>query len=233
MTFIFFYRLNAQPTNVPEPTPIQQLTEVIKCPKCSEALALKYVNNSYVLSCFGYPECKHSIWLSNNLLKEVAATDTVCHKCGQGYKKLKFTLKSVRHAVSLNQILIADDGVTYISCIACDTALQELLDISKDSVMKNTISISSNSNRGNQNQVSVPRQPLAPRQIQPHSQPIQNRQPVPNRAPSWQQPPLIRQPAPTHRGQAPPSPPRGDGSNDVKCSACHKSARKYVFELHF
>lgn len=228
------------------------MIEIIKCPKClqSNSLALKIVNGTYVLSCFGYPDCKHSVWLRNNVIKEATRTDTVCSKCGPGYWKIKFTLKSVCHVIGLNQQYVGDDGLTYITCIACDTALQDVLDINKQSVAKcSTVSTAGNALAGNvnnraniQNPIfnTVPRppasrQPLAPRQLPTDRPPVQNRQPVPNRqtAPDWQAPtnwqaPSNRQAGPSNRPQNDPRGPgsSNDANDDVKCSNCNKPARK-------
>lgn len=144
----------------PPPFSGETYAEIIKCPKClrQNSITLKTVNDNYVLSCLGYPDCKNSIWLPSSIIKEVTVTSDVCSRCGPGYKKLKFRLKSIRHISVLNQRnFAADDALTYTTCIACDSSFQELCDISQPQVKWTDGTTAAERNQSSMNARNVPR----------------------------------------------------------------------------
>lgn len=193
---------------------------MFKCPNCSQdnSVALKRLNDSYVLTCLGYPDCRNSYWLPNSYIKEISVLPDECLRCGPGYHKVKLRLKSVRFTCTLIQRNIADDGVTYITCIVCDSSLKELLDIRIERG-----GTTSRNQTGNQGNASIRATPAATVSrptaiVLPCPLPATT---IPRPAPA---PPVYRAPAPPV-----PRPPRdrNAGSNtEVRCSKCNKVARK-------
>ena len=132
----FYCRLQAIPVDGPEPQAYPIDSEIFKCPKCSyeNSVALRNINNSHVLSCLGYPQCKNSIWLPSEIVKDVSTTNEDCPNCGNGFKKLKIRLKSMQHLSMLDIRNVVD--ADYVSCLVCDVNFQELCRIPKDAVRK-------------------------------------------------------------------------------------------------
>lgn len=118
-------RLQEQPRDGPEPQPTTQFQEVHKCPRCSSVIALKSVaDNRIMLTCLGYPACKESMWLPQEFFKEAVVTDDICPNCGPGFKKIKLKLKGMHLASFLNVNNV--EGLSYVTCPACDRSLKEL-----------------------------------------------------------------------------------------------------------
>lgn len=202
---------------------------VFKCPKCGgqNAINLKFINDSYVLSCSGFPDCRNSYWLPSNVVRKVTVLDADCPNCGPGYKKLQFDMKSVRHVCLLNPRYVSEDGLSYCSCIVCDRSLQELCDISinRCSVPSSApppppphgrmqIETSTNSNR------RPPAPPPPPAAIRATTtRPAAPPRPAPQRT----------VPAPRPRSNVAPPPSNNSSSAEVRCSACNKLARRFVF----
>lgn len=116
----------------PTPPPQQTMKPICKCQKCGVADNLLYLktindNNSLVISCSGYPECRHSIWLPMDIIREAIVTDTACQRCGTDTMKICLTFRRMQQMCLLNSAYM--DGLNYTSCIICDNSLRDLLDI--------------------------------------------------------------------------------------------------------
>lgn len=116
----------------PPTTPQQSMKPICKCQKCDIADNLLYLktindNNSLVISCSGYPECRHSIWLPMDTIREAHVTDTPCTRCGTDTMKICFKFRRMQQMCLLNSANI--EGLNYTSCLVCDNSLRELLDI--------------------------------------------------------------------------------------------------------
>lgn len=117
-------RLQAQPVDSPEPLRTNQFQDVHKCPRCSGVVALKHMpDNRIMLTCLGYPACKNSMWL-DQYFKEAVVTDEVCQNCGPGFKKIKLKLKGMHVSSFLNANNV--EGLSYVTCAACDRSLKDL-----------------------------------------------------------------------------------------------------------
>lgn len=118
-------RLQETPVDSPEPQPTTQFQEVHKCPRCSSMIALKTVqDNRIMLTCLGFPACKQSMWLSQEYFREGVVTEDICENCGPGFKKIKLKLKGMHLASFLNANNV--EGLSYVTCPACDRSLKEL-----------------------------------------------------------------------------------------------------------
>lgn len=209
---------------------------MFKCPNCAQAnsVALKRHNDSYVLSCLGYPDCRNSYWLPNSIIKEISVLPDECPRCGAGYRKVKLRLKSVRHTWSLIQRNLADDGVTYVTCIVCDSSLQELCDIRIGRGVTTPHNHSGNRDSASTGAANVRQTPAAtvPRPtaiVRPSPSPTTTI-PRPAAATSIPRPAAA---APVYRAPAPPPAPRpprgknaGNSDTEVRCNKCNKVARK-------
>lgn len=118
-------RLQETPVDAPEPQPTTQFQEVHKCPRCSSMMALKTVTDGrFMLTCLGFPACKQSMWLPQEYFKDAVVADDICENCGPGYKKLKLKLKAMHLISFLNANNV--EGLTYVTCPACDRSLKDL-----------------------------------------------------------------------------------------------------------
>jgi DNA topoisomerase-3 len=75
-------------------------------------------NGSFVVSCMGYPQCKHSRFFDN--LAAARVTDETCLRCGPdgSVKKLEFTF--ARGAAP-------GFPPVFVGCYACDAALADVV----------------------------------------------------------------------------------------------------------
>lgn len=188
-------------------------------------MALKVVNNSYCLTCCNYPTCRNTIWLPGSVIKKATATNKSCIKCGNDFKLVQYTLRSFRHSIVLDQRLIGEDGLTYETCLMCDTSFQDLCDINRgmlspDGTQNQSIRRVDSTTQRNNNSTSRDRAP--PNRTLPNN--------VPNTQRNHPPPPSIRPSAPPAPNFRPPTNPPPSSHNDdtaeVKCSKCNKVARK-------
>lgn len=250
----YTFRLESQPINAPPQQAYEEFTEVCKCPKCGNTMALKFLNNSYCLSCLNYPTCRNSTWLPGSVIKQATATATTCPRCGPNFKRVRFTLRSFRHSSVLNQRQLSDDGLTYETCLMCDTSFQELCDVnplflSPTAGSSNPIPIRDRPAL-NTSRAPVANRPAAPAAVNNRVTPSTNNWPVPatNNRPvpatnNWPVPatnnrpalaannrpalPANNRPASTNNNwPTPPAPPSNNSTNEVKCTKCNQTARK-------
>lgn len=126
-------RFNETPRE-PPPTIVSGIKkEIFKCPKCNQnhmGLSKKKDDAGYFIGCFGYPDCKNIIWLSD-MIKDIKVTDLNCATCGPQTKKISLTFKSRRFLAILGAI-----EETYTSCLVCDSNLRNALNIGDDKVIR-------------------------------------------------------------------------------------------------
>lgn len=182
----------------------------------------------------GYPECKHSIWLPPEIIKSATIVDEQCPKCGPGFKKIKFHLKSTQHLSALDIRNVFDRD--YITCLVCDLNLQELCNISKDSVKLNVNTslrtnnssnvATNNNNNARQSNNTSSRNSSSNRNTAPTTTYVN-----PNSRASW------TNTSNSFREPQPPPPPRNQPNNRkrpatdtnddiVYCQKCKEPARK-------
>jgi DNA topoisomerase III len=129
-------RFNEAPreaANIPNNT----IIELFKCPKCrkhSTTVKQKKDNSGGFISCLGYPECRHSIFLND--VKEITAVDEVCLNCRSTNKKvkLKFNQISMLGFMNENPNYSKIDRNYFISCLVCDENLRRVLKIPVENV---------------------------------------------------------------------------------------------------
>lgn len=219
-------RLEAGPVNraladAPMTAAAAAAPHVFNCPKCSEhcSTVLKFINEMFVLSCTGYPDCRNSYWLPSSVIRSVSVLDVDCPNCGPGYKKLKIVLKSIRHVTMLNQRYVNhdDDGlISYCSCIFCDRNLQDLCDIS---IMRPSAQLQTNNNSNRR-----PPAPPAPPAVRMAAPAMPPPRPTPQPRPVAAPRPATAAPRPAARAAPPPS---ANNSPEVRCSVCNKLARRF------
>ncbi|KMQ86449.1 dna topoisomerase 3-alpha-like protein [Lasius niger] len=126
---------------------------ILKCPKCGSDMVLKErkQGKGKYISCMGYPTCVNVIWFPETV-KDVEVLNETCNQCTENIHKLKFQL--VRNVIPLY-------GTSYTTCIGCDTAFNEILNIKQDRIRqtertntihndrRNTSSFTSTSNNFN------------------------------------------------------------------------------------
>uniref|UniRef100_A0A336L9Q8 DNA topoisomerase n=1 Tax=Culicoides sonorensis TaxID=179676 RepID=A0A336L9Q8_CULSO len=110
-------RLQSQIIEVPTNEIIQSTVEIVtKCNKCQTSnivLKKKKNGNGYFLTCDGYPNCKNSVWLPEDL-EQIDVLESKCDKCGNIRNKMKFRL-----SVHMMRIMGATSR-EYTTCIFCD-----------------------------------------------------------------------------------------------------------------
>lgn len=91
-------RFDEEPMEVDDnPLIITTVHELFKCPKCrtsSMIIRNKKDNSGSFISCQGYPNCKHAIWLDKDL-KEIVSLDEKCTTCDSHKVRFIILIKSI------------------------------------------------------------------------------------------------------------------------------------------
>lgn len=240
-------RLEARAADVPEPAPFVEHTAVCKCPKCTGDMALKTLNGSLCLSCLNYPDCRHSIWFPSELRDaKVLPPDNQggvrrCPRCKS--RLVQFTFRSVRQTVGLDQRHLLDDGVTYETCVVCDTTFQERCFLDPSAfIADNRLNADGRTHASSgRPQGTVTRPPpaaaaasAASRRMPPPPQPTAARQrPTPTMNPNTSSRAPVQQPPQRQQSWTNPNSSRtsigstnGGNATEVRCQKCQKVARK-------
>jgi DNA topoisomerase-3 len=133
-------RFNVQPAaNAEANLPALAIShELFKCPKCrinSMVVKQKKDNAGSFISCQGYPNCKHVIWLQSNV-KSIVSVDEKCTACGGDNHKveIKFAQAYMLGMVDEVPAYSKINGNVYTTCLYCDSKAREVLHIKPDDV---------------------------------------------------------------------------------------------------
>lgn len=242
-------QLQTRAVDAPEPPPPDELIAVCKCPKCAGEMTLKTLNGTVCLSCLSYPDCRHSIWFPKDLRDaKVPPTDDRddvrrCPRCKS--RLVQFTFRSVRQTVGLDQRRMQDDGLTYETCIICDTTFQEKCFLDPQAFSADRGAPNRANSSGDRMQVNVTR----PQTTAPPAAANRRMPPPPAPAPRPRPTATVNAVRPNINARAPPQPQQqwvnpntsrtsigstnsGTAANrstgnlpEVKCTKCQKVAR--------
>ncbi|XP_029173837.1 DNA topoisomerase 3-alpha-like [Nylanderia fulva] len=114
---------------------------IFKCPKCGSDMVLKErkQGKGKYISCMGYPTCVNVIWFPESV-KDIEILNETCNQCTENIHKLKFQL--VRNVIPLY-------GTSHTTCIGCDTAFNEILNIKQDCIRQTERANTINNDRRN------------------------------------------------------------------------------------
>ncbi|XP_036340773.1 DNA topoisomerase 3-alpha [Rhagoletis pomonella] len=107
--------------------------ELFQCPKCSVAplsLRQKKNQNSYYIGCMNFPDCKNTIWLSEECLEPKVLSET-CQRCGPNVKLIKLKFASMYY-----KTLFKTPSGWYKTCFRCDQQFQDNFNINLDQVKR-------------------------------------------------------------------------------------------------
>ncbi|XP_011878275.1 PREDICTED: DNA topoisomerase 3 isoform X2 [Vollenhovia emeryi] len=118
--------LDERPIQTEQARLVAEDVPVFKCPKCGSNMILKErrQGRGKYITCIGYPACTNVVWFSE-AVKDVEVLNETCNQCTDNIRKLKFQL--VRNVMPLY-------GTSYTTCIGCDTAFDEMLNIKQDCI---------------------------------------------------------------------------------------------------